>query len=110
MKHTRIITAINSRLRLPAALLEEIVNHRTRTTRFHYPVRGIEKELYCHDLDTIDTYSMQTTVKGDLQLECYNNHSAMVETIYVPVASSFLVTCIKEKERGYKFEFSSSLN
>lgn len=110
MKHTRIITAINSQLHLPAGLLEEIVNHRTRRTKYHYPVTGIEKELYCADLDTISTYSIETTIKGDLELECYNNQSAVIETVYVPAASSFLVTCIKEKEKGYKIEFSISLN
>ncbi|HTM93310.1 MAG TPA: hypothetical protein VL095_12900 [Flavisolibacter sp.] len=110
MKHTRVITSINSQLYLPASLLEEIVNHRTRKTRYNYPVTGIEKELYCADLDTISTYSIETTIKGDLELECYNNKSAAVETVFVPVASSFLVTCVKEKENGYKVEFSLSLN
>lgn len=110
MKHTRIITAINSQLHLPATLLEDIVNHRTRRTKYHYPVTGIEKELYCADLDTISTYSIETTIKGDLELECYNNKSAGMETVHVPAASSFLVTCIKGKEDGYKLEFSASLN
>jgi hypothetical protein len=110
MKHTRIITAINSQLHLPAALLEEIVNHRTRKTRYHYPVTGIEKELYCSDLNAISTYSIETTIKGDLELECFNDKSAMIETVHVPVASSFLVTCVKGKEYGYKLKFSLSLN
>lgn len=110
MKPTRIITAINNRLSLPATLLEEIVNHRTKKTRFHYPITGIEKELYCADLDTVSTYSIETTIKGDIELECYNKQLAVIENVYVPVASSFLVTCIKGKENGYKVEFSTSLN
>lgn len=110
MKHTRIITSIKSQLQIPAKFLEEIVNHRTTRTKYHYPVTGIEKELYCADLDTISSYSIETTIKGDLELECYNNKFALIETVYVPVASSFLVTCIKEKEKGYKIEFSVSLN
>jgi len=110
MEHTRIITAINSQLCLPAELLEEIVNHRTRKTKYNYPVTGIERELYCSDLDTISTYSIQTFVKGDLELECYNKNSAMIENVYVPLAASFLVTCVKGKEHSYKVEFSSSLN
>jgi hypothetical protein len=110
MRHTRIITAINSQLRLPAALLEDIVNHRTRRTKYDYPVSDIEKELYCGHLDTISTYSIETTVKGDLELECYNNRSSMIETVHVPMASSFLVTCVKRRENGYKVEFSVSLN
>jgi hypothetical protein len=110
MKHTRIITAINTQLSLPARLLEEIVNHRTRSTQYNYPVTGIEKELYCADLDTISTYSIETTIKGDLELECYNNRSAMTEIVHVPVASSFLVTCTKGKDNGYKVKFSASLN
>jgi hypothetical protein len=110
MKHTRIITSINSQLQLPSALLEEIVNHRTRRTRYNYPVSGIERALYCADLDTISTYSIETTIKGDLELECYNNQSVALETIHVPVASSFLVTCVKGKESGYKVQFSISLN
>jgi len=110
MMHTRIITSISSQLRLPAALLEEIVNHRTRKTRYNYPASGIERALYCADLDTISTYSIETTVKGDLELECYNNKSVTLETIHVPVASSFLVTCVRGKENSYKLEFSISLN
>ena len=110
MNHTRIITAINSQLQLPAELLEQIANHRTRRTNYHYSVSGIEKELYCADMDTISTYTIETTIKGDLELECYNNRSAKTETVFVPVASSFLVTCIKAKENGYKIKFSVGLN
>jgi hypothetical protein len=110
MIHTRIITGITSQLRLPATLLEDIVNHRTRTTKYNYPVTGIERSLYCSDLDTIMTYSIETTIKGNLQIEAYNNNSNTVELILVPVASSFLATCIKGNEHRYKFEFCSSLN
>jgi hypothetical protein len=110
MKHTRIITTVLSQLRLPESLLEDIVNHRTRTTKYNYPVSRIEKELYCADIDTISTYTIQTCVKGNLLFECYNNESAAVEIIHVPVASSFLVTCAKAKEHSFKVEFCSSLN
>lgn len=110
MEHTRIITAINSQLCLPATLLEEIVNHRTRRTNYHYPVTGIEKSLYCSDLDTILTYSIETTIKGNLQIEAYNNHSGTMEIIHVPVTSAFLATCIREQGAKYKMEFTTSLN
>lgn len=110
MEHTRIITAITSQLRLPATLLEDIVNHRTRRTKYNYPVTGIENSLYCSDLDTILTYSIETTIKGNLQIEAYNNNSGVMEMILVPVASSFLVTCAKVKETKYKIAFSASLN
>jgi hypothetical protein len=111
MKHTRIITAITSQIRLRASLLEDIVNHRTRITRYNYPVTGIERELYCQNIDTISTYSIQTCVKGTLKLDCYNCASVSVETIHVPATSSFIVTCIKgSEEELYKMEFCSSLN
>lgn len=110
MEHTRIITAINSQLRLPAMLLEDIVNHRTRRAHYQYPITGIERSLYCSDLDTILTYSIETTIKGNLQIEAYNNNSGVMELILVPVASSFLATCIKEKATKYKLEFVTSLN
>lgn len=110
MKHTRIITAITSHLRLPAAFLENLVNLRTKKTKYNYPVTGIEKNLSGSDFDIVSTYSIQTFVKGDLKLECYNNSSAMIETIRVPVGSCFLVTCIKANEDGYRVEFSASLN
>jgi hypothetical protein len=110
MEHTRIITAINSQLKLPAMLLEDIVNHRVRKTNIHYPVTGIERNLYSTDLDTFVTYSIETTIKGNLQIEAYNNNSGVVELILVPVASSFLVTCAKRKANKYRVEFSSSLN
>src|SRR6266498_2077447 len=110
MKHTRIITAITSQLRLPATLLEDNVNHRTKTSNYNYPVTGIEKSLYCSDLDTILTYSIETTIKGNLEIEAYDNNSGAVELILVPVASSFLVTCVRGKENKYRVEFSSSLN
>src|SRR5690348_202772 len=99
MKHTRTITAINTQLRLPEMLLEDIVNHRTRTTKYNYPVTRIERELYCSNLDVVSTYTIQTTVKGDIQLECFNHDLAAIEIIHVPAASSFLVTCIKGSER-----------
>lgn len=110
MEHTRIITAINSQLRLPEMLLEEIVNHRTRRTNYHYPITGIERSLYCSDLDTILTYTIETTIKGNVQIEAYNNNSGAVELIHVPVTSAFLATCIKEKGAKYKLEFTTSLN
>lgn len=110
MEHTRIITSINSQLRLPAMLLEDIVNHRTRRTNYHYPITGIERSLYCSDLDTILTYSIETTLKGNLQIETYNNNLGTMETIHVPVSSSFLVTCVKERGTKYKMEFTTSLN
>ena len=110
MEHARIITGINSQLRLPAMLLEEIVNHRTRRTNYHYPVTGIERSLYCSDLDTILSYSIETTIKGNLQIEAYNNHSGAMELIHVPVTSAFLVTCIKKQGAKYKMEFGTSLN
>ena len=110
MRHTRIITSITSKLRLPAATLEEIVNHRMRRTKYHYPATGIDKELYRNDLDTILTYSLEATVKGNLQIEVYNNNSNTVELLLTPVVSSFLVTCIKEKGSAYQVELSTSLN
>ena len=110
MESTRIITAINSQLRLPAMLLEDIVNHRVRKTNIHYPLTGIEKNLYNNDLDTFVSYSIETTIKGNIQIEAYNNNSGAVELIMVPVASSFLVTCAKRKANKYRIEFSSSLN
>ena len=110
MKPARILTAVKSQLRLPQSLLEDIVNHRTRTTRYNYPVSKIEKELYCTDIDIIATYTIQTCVKGTLLLECYNNDLAAIEIVHVPVASSFLVTCAKGKEEAFKVEFSASLN
>jgi len=111
MKHTRIITAIATRqLSLPSMILEDIVNHRTRKTKYNYPVTGIERDLYCSDLDIISTYSIQTTVKGNIELECYNNNSAKMEIVEVPTSASFLVTCVKGQEKRYKIEFSTSLN
>lgn len=111
MKHTRIITAISTtQLNLPSIILEDIVNHRTRRTKYNYPVTRIERELYCKDLDVISTYTIQTTIKGNLELECYNNNSAKIEIVEVPVASCFLVTCVKGNEHRYKIKFSSSLN
>lgn len=110
MEHTRIITGITSQLRLPATLLEEIVNHRVRRMNYDYPITGIERNLYSNDLDTFISYSLETTIKGNIQIEAYNNNSGVVELILVPVASSFLVTCAKRKANKYRLEFTNSLN
>lgn len=110
MKHTRIITGINSKIYLREALLEDIVNHRTRRNRYYYPPTGIERDLYCKDLDTISTYSLQTSARGHLELECYNSRSAAIEIIHLPTTSSFVVTFIRGKEGRFKVEFSLSLN
>jgi len=111
MKHTRIITAIaTTQFDLPSFILEDIVNHRTKRTTYNYPVTGVEKQLYSKDLDVISTYSIQTTIKGNIELECYNNNSATLEIVEVPTVASLLVTCIKGKGTRYKVEFSSSLN
>src|SRR5512138_2389495 len=105
MRHTRIITGIaTNQFLLPSTILEDIVNHRTRWARFNYPVTGVEKELYCKNMDIIATYSIQTTIKGNIELECYNNDSATVEIVEVPAAVSLLVTCIKGNERRYRVE------
>lgn len=110
MKSTATIISIRTKMQLPAHVLEEIVNHRTQKTRYHYPVTGIDRDLYSQDFDTVLTYSIQSLVKGNLFIEFSKNRWSKVETIIVPVASSFLVTCIKAKENKYKMEFSSSLN
>jgi hypothetical protein len=111
MKHTRIITAIaTDQFSLPKMILEDIVNHRTRKTRYNYPANSVDKTLYCSDLDIISTYSIQTTIKGNIELECYNNNSSTMEIVEVPSAVSLLVTCVKAKEQRYKIEFSCSLN
>jgi len=111
MKHTRVITGIaTSQFSLPSAILEDIVNHRTKWTRSNYPVTGIEKDLYCSDLNVISTYSIQTTIKGNIELECYNNKSAKMEIVEVPAAVCLLVTCVKGTEHRYKVELSTSLN
>lgn len=91
-------------------LLEDIVNHRVRKTNIHYPVTGIEQNLYKNDLDTFVSYSIETTIKGNIQIEAYNHNSGAIELIMVPVASSFIVTCAKRKANKYRIEFSSSLN
>jgi hypothetical protein len=111
MKHTRIITAIaTDQFSLPKMILEDIVNHRTRKTRYNYPASDVDKSLYCSDLDLISTYSIQTTIKGNIELECYNNNSSTMEIVEVPSAVSLLVTCVKGKQERYKIEFSCSLN
>ena len=111
MKHTRIITAIaTNQFSLPKMILEDIVNHRTRRAKYECPVSGIEKSLYCRDLDVISTYSIQTTIKGNIELECYNNNSSTMEIVEVPSIVSLLVTCIKRNESRFRIEFSCSLN
>ncbi|MGZ3845240.1 MAG: hypothetical protein ACXVLT_13345 [Flavisolibacter sp.] len=111
MKQTRIITAIaTNQFSLPKMILEDIVNHRMKRSKSDCPVSGIEKSLYCRDLDTISTYSIQTTIKGNIELECYNNSSSTMEIVEVPSAVCLLVTCIKGKESRFKIEFSCSLN
>jgi len=111
MKHTRIITAIaTNQFSLPKMILEDIVNHRTKRSKYDCSVNGIEQTLYCRDLDIISTYSIQTTIKGNIELECYNNSSSTMEIIEVPSVVSLLVTCIRGKESRFKIEFSCSLN
>jgi hypothetical protein len=111
MKHTRIITAIaTNQFSLPKMILEDIVNHRTRRAKHDCPVSGIERSLYCRDLDVISTYTIQTTIKGNIELECYNNSSSTMEIVEVPSAVSLLVTCIRSRDSRFKIEFSCSLN
>jgi hypothetical protein len=111
MKHTRIITAIaTDQFCLPKMILEDIVNHRTRKMRNSSQGTDVDKSLYCSDLDLISTYSIQTTIKGNIELECYNNNSSTMEIVEVPSAVSLLVTCVKGKQERYKIEFSCSLN
>jgi len=111
MRQTRIITAIaTNQFRLPKMILEDIVNHRTRQARYNQSATGMEKTLCCYDLDIISTYSIQTTIKGNIELECYNNNSSAMETVEVPSAVSMLVTCIRGKENRFRIEFSCSLN
>lgn len=108
MKDT-VITSLVSKVRIPSVVLEDIVNHRTRTTRYNYPVSKIEKELYCKDLDTVLTYSIQSTVKGHVEIQ-FANEWESIETVWVGVAPSFLVTCIKKREDKYKLALVSSMN
>jgi hypothetical protein len=109
MKDTSVITSVVSKVRIPTIVLEDIVNHRTRTTRYNYPVSKIERELYCQDLDTFQTYTIQSTVKGNLEIH-YLDEWERMETLRMPVAPSFLVTCTKRVEEKYRMEFISSLN
>ena len=108
MKDT-VITSLVSKVRIPTIVLEDIVNHRTRTSGYNYPVSGIERELYCRDLDTISTYSIQSTVKGHLEIQ-FSNEWETIETVWVNVAPSFLVTCIKKAGDKYRLGLVSSMN
>lgn len=104
-----MITSLINKVRIPSIILEDIVNHRTRTTKYNYPVSKVDKELYSNDIDTISTYSIQSTVKGRLGIE-FSNEWESIETIWVNVAPSFLATCIKKGDDKYRLALVSSLN
>jgi hypothetical protein len=91
MKDTSVITSVVSKVRIPTI------------------VSKIERELYCQDLDTFQTYTIQSTVKGNLEIH-YLDEWERMETLRMPVAPSFLVTCTKRVEEKYRMEFISSLN
>ena len=109
MKHTSIITALVSKVRIPSIILEDIVNHRTRATRMKQLLSKSEEDAYCKHLDTFITYSIESKIKGKLEIQ-FSDEWESIETIDVAVAPSFLVTCIKKGDDQYKLGIISSLN
>lgn len=109
MKRTMIITSVISRLQVPASVVEDLVNHRKRKEKYILPVSGIEKNLFFNHFETVLTYTMQASVKGNLQIR-FSKNILMDETIEIPAISSFLITCMKGREARYHMELCSSLN
>lgn len=109
MKHTSIITGLVSKVRIPSIILEDIVNHRTRSKKIAQLFPKSEDDAYCKYLDTFVTYSIESKVKGKLEIQ-FSDEWESIETMDVAVAPSFLVTCIKKGDDQYKMGIISSLN
>lgn len=109
MKDTVVITSIKTQVQIPATILEDIVQHRVRATKYHYPVSKVERDIYCRDIETFLTYSIESTVKGNMQIQ-FSREWESIETLKFPVAASFLVTCIQRGDGNYKMKFISSMN
>ncbi len=109
MKHTSIITGLVSKVRIPSIILEDIVNHRSRASTMRQLLPKSEDDVYCKYLDTFVTYSIESTVKGKLEIQ-FSDEWESLDTVDVAVAPSFLVTCIKKGDDQYKMGIISSLN
>jgi hypothetical protein len=109
MNPTNILSIISD-VQVPVRVIEDIVNHRTRNEKYRSVVTGIDENLISRQFETMVTYSLQASAKGRLQIRFTNEISKSDEVIQIPMASFFLVTCIKGKEEKYKMELGSSLN
>lgn len=110
MRHSLVITSVVSKVPVPAALLEDLVNHRRRRDIYRHPLTGIEAQLFAQSYETIVTCSMQTSVKGLIQIRCWNSRRHTDELMNVPVGTFMLATCVKAREDRYKVELICSLN
>lgn len=110
MKQNVIITSVISKVPLPAALLEDLVNHRRRRDKYEPPTTGIEANLFAQSFEPILTCTMQTSVKGLIQIRCWNSRRHTDEVMNVPAGTYMLATCAKAREDRFKVELICSLN
>lgn len=104
MKRQTGITNIESKVMIPATLLEVYVNNK------HYPAIVGDENIssFTAGYKSMKWCSEQLTIGGALEIHTSgqkNNHC-----FYIPVTSSFLVVCTQKNEQGYKVTWSCSLS
>ena len=105
MKHSSVITSVLTKVELPGKVLEDVINHRTRNQKYNNGSSGLDRHKIA-----IEMLSVQIPVSGNLEIWITNNFSRRTEKLEVPVQTSFLVTCIKDRNCSYSVDNIMSLS
>jgi DUF1680 family protein len=110
MKKNTINTAVLTRLKLPARIIEQAMDKHTGHLMYFFPVQDIPETLTDGEWESVGCCSAEANLKATLKVGIYNLKTDVLKVVDYPVASSLLLTCIKSKNSGYKLAFSSSLS
>lgn len=110
MKRSTFITSVLSDIKFPGTQLENIVNYRLRKEKSKPPATGIDESIVFREYEAVITYSTQVAIKGIVRICSTDSRKKMIEKCDIPMAASFLVTCIKGKKGAYRVGVSASLS
>ena len=110
MKKPSGITNIETKVSVPASLLE---NHVNSMHHAYNPVKkqaAIQTQPFPGNFENINWCAEQLLVNGSIEIYFDGGSKHRTCCLIIPVSAGFLVVCTKGKDAGYKFTWSSSLS
>ncbi|MGE5520733.1 MAG: hypothetical protein ACM3VS_12450 [Candidatus Dadabacteria bacterium] len=110
MKKNTINTAVLTRLKLPASIIEQAMDKHTGHLMYFFPVHAIPESMSDDEWDAVGCCSAEANLRATLKLGIYNVKSDVLKIVDYPVSTSLLLTCCRTENGTYKLAFSSSLS